>query len=103
MTVHPDEVRLRPTLDDRYGWSYLPESAHLFMKQLSKHNITQYKQLCRELGRTFEAVLVEGASSETRTLGIVPVFLSPMQPILILIDQIWNEKKMGVQQHRTQQ
>ena len=67
---------LRPTLGDRYGWSYLPESAHLFMKQLSKHNVTQYKQLCRDLGRTFEAVLVEGASSETLTLGTVPLILS---------------------------
>ena len=71
------------------------------MKQLSKHNVTQYKQLCRELGRTFEAVLVEGASSETRTLGTS--ILSPVQPILMLVDQIRNEKKMRVQQDRTQQ
>ena len=58
------------------------------------------KQEFSLLGRTFEAVLVEGVRSETRTLGIVPTILSAVKPILILIDQIWNDKKARVLQDR---
>ena len=64
------------------------------MKQLSKHNVTQYKQLCRELGRTFEAVPVEGSRSETH--GIPPTVLPPLKPNLIFVDQIWNKTKVRV-------
>ncbi|KAL9125042.1 MAG: hypothetical protein Q9217_005703 [Psora testacea] len=34
----------------------LPEKQHLFKKQLSKHSIGAYRELCREVGVSFEAV-----------------------------------------------
>ena len=48
--VDPSEVRLIPRDEDRYRWSYLDHKAHLFVKQLSKHNVSGYRQLCREVG-----------------------------------------------------
>jgi hypothetical protein len=59
IVVDPCEVRLIPGLEDGYRWSYLDHKAHLFGKQLSKHNVSAYRQLCREVGRSFEAVPTE--------------------------------------------
>lgn len=46
----------------------MPERAHLFRKHLSKHNLGAYRELCREVGRSFEATSlrngIEAAASE---------------------------------------
>lgn len=51
-----------PDSQDGYMWSFLPEREHLFTKQLSKHSIGPYIELCREVGKSFEAVAT-GASN----------------------------------------
>jgi len=35
---------------------------HLFQKQLSKHSVGAYRELCRGVGVSFEAVLVDEPS-----------------------------------------
>lgn len=50
LLIDPKEVRLLPRPTDPYLWQYLPERGHLFTKQLSKHNIGAFREICRELG-----------------------------------------------------
>jgi hypothetical protein len=50
-----------PDIREGYMWGPLPEkehlfNKHLFTKQLSKHSIGAYMELCREIGVSFEAV-----------------------------------------------
>ena len=49
-------VRLTPHREDGYIWIRRPEREHLFTKQLSKHSIGAYTELCREVGISFEAI-----------------------------------------------
>jgi len=57
IVVEPAQVRLLPDLQDGYSWSVLSERKHLFTKQLSKHSVGAYMELCREVGKSFEAVI----------------------------------------------
>ncbi|KAL8643185.1 MAG: hypothetical protein Q9228_000170, partial [Teloschistes exilis] len=43
----------------------LPEKEHLFKKHLSKHSIGAYRELCRGVGVSFEAVLAPESSNTT--------------------------------------
>lgn len=61
ISVEPAEVRLLTSADDPYTWQVLPEKNHLFRKQLSKHSIGAYRELCRGVGVSFEAVLAPGS------------------------------------------
>ncbi len=63
ISVEPIEVRLITSADDPYDWRILPEKEHLFRKHLSKHSIGAYRELCREVGILFEAVLAPESSS----------------------------------------
>ena len=61
IVVEPSQVRLLPELRDSYAWNVRPERKHLlrkglFRKQLSKHAVGAYMELCREVGNSFEAV-----------------------------------------------
>ena len=56
LSIQPAEVRLITGPDDAYAWQTLPEKRHLFCKQLSKHSIGAYRELCRGVGVWFEAV-----------------------------------------------
>lgn len=60
--VEPAEVRLITSADDPYTWRTLPENKYLFEKHLSKHSIGAYRELCREVGISFEAVSTPQAS-----------------------------------------
>jgi chromosome segregation ATPase len=53
--IDPEDVRLKPDAQDGYRWNTLPEREHLFTKQLSKQSIGAYMELCREVGKSFEA------------------------------------------------
>ncbi|PVH67505.1 hypothetical protein DL98DRAFT_475594, partial [Cadophora sp. DSE1049] len=57
--VDPSEVRLITRVEDPYSWQFLPARTHLFEKNLSKHSIGAYMELCREVGVSFEAVAKE--------------------------------------------
>lgn len=61
--------------DDLYTWQALPERAHLFKKHLSRHPISAYRELCCEVGVTFEAV----HSSESRDLDPKPSFTTAIE------------------------
>jgi len=45
-----------PREKDPYAWKYFPERKHLFCKQLSKHNIGAYREICQALGSSIEVV-----------------------------------------------
>lgn len=55
LMIDPSQVRLQPTVEDGYVWRPFPEKEHLFKKQLSKHSVGAYMELCRDVGRSFEA------------------------------------------------
>ncbi len=57
ISIEPAEVRLITSGDDPYTWQTLPEKQHLFEKHLSKHSIGAYRELCRGVGVSFEAIL----------------------------------------------
>ncbi len=61
--IEPAEVRLITSGDDPYTWQRLPGKEHLFEKHLSKHSIGAYRELCRGVGVSFEAVLALGSST----------------------------------------
>ncbi|KAH6667432.1 hypothetical protein B0J14DRAFT_658881 [Halenospora varia] len=56
ISIDPSEVRLITRVEDPYSWQSLPARTHLFEKNLSKHSIGAYMELCREVGVSFEAV-----------------------------------------------
>jgi hypothetical protein len=78
--VEPVNVRLLPDLQDGYKWSVLPEREHLFTKQLSKYSIGAYMELCREVGKSFEAVPPSqppgDLTGQSLEVGTAPQFLS---------------------------
>ena len=58
--IEPTQVRLQPPIEDGYVWKPVPKKEHLFRKelfekQLSKHSIGAYMELCRGVGVSFEA------------------------------------------------
>ena len=66
INIEPEHVRLMPRDRDVYIWASLPEKEHLFNKQLSKHSVGAYVELCRGVGVSFEAV-----AKPALTIGIV--------------------------------
>lgn len=56
ISIEPAEVRLITGADDPYAWQALPEKNHIFQKQLSKHSVGVYTEMCREVSVSFEAV-----------------------------------------------
>ena len=69
ISVEPAEVRLLISVDNPYAWQVLPEKHHLFKKQLSKHSIGAYRELYREVGISFEAILApdKGTAAESKS------------------------------------
>ncbi|PVH67769.1 hypothetical protein DL98DRAFT_600143 [Cadophora sp. DSE1049] len=59
ISIDPSEVCLITRVEDPYSWQSLPARTHLFEKNLSKHSIGAYMELCREVGVSFEAVAKE--------------------------------------------
>lgn len=54
--VPPAEFRLIPKPEDPYRWRYLPEKSHFFKKNLSKHTLMGYREICASANVSFEAV-----------------------------------------------
>jgi hypothetical protein len=75
IAIKSAEVRLITSVDDLYVWRFLPEKQHLFRKHLSKHSVKTYKELCREIDVSFEAVLIvasdHASKEETEADAIV--------------------------------
>ena len=66
--IEPAQVRLIPAVEDGYLWRAIPEKKYLFTKQLSKLSIGAYMELCREVGKSFEAVESEQPDA---TIGVL--------------------------------
>ena len=62
--VAPSSVRLIPHPEDTYIWLRCPEREHLFTRQLSKHSIGAYMELCREIGISIEAMPRDSVANE---------------------------------------
>lgn len=45
-----------PDTGDGYTWAVVPEKKYLFTKQLSKHSVRAYMELCRSVDVSFEAL-----------------------------------------------
>ncbi|KAI4087496.1 MAG: hypothetical protein L6R37_008313 [Teloschistes peruensis] len=56
LSIEPANVRLVTSASDLYTWQAIPEKAHLFKKHLSKQTISAYREICRDVGVTFEAI-----------------------------------------------
>jgi hypothetical protein len=68
-------VRLITGAEDLYTWTVLPQRRHLFKKHLSKHSIGAYKELCREVGKSFETALAGiNSSDEDKSAELEVVF-----------------------------
>ena len=67
LSIEPADIRLMTNADDLYTWQALPEKQHLFKKQLSKHSIGAYRELCREVGVSFEAVSTTSSNANAST------------------------------------
>lgn len=57
LVVAPGEIRLKPQPEDGYAWSVTPEKAYLLDTSLSNGNVSFYQTICKEIGRSLEAVL----------------------------------------------
>ena len=57
MSIEPTHVRLITNANDPYSWKVRLGKEHLFKKQLSKHSIGAYMELCRGVGVSFQAVV----------------------------------------------
>ena len=67
------EVRLITRVEDPYSWQSLPARTHLFEKNLSKHSIRAYVELCREVSISFKAVAKEVRKLiVTRSIKLMP-------------------------------
>jgi len=66
IAIEPAEVRLITSADDLYVWRFLPEKQYLFRKHLSKHSVGAYRELCREVGVSFEAVLAAASDHSSK-------------------------------------
>ena len=55
----------------RYSWSYGPEVAHLFSKNLSEHGSPAYVELCSGVGISFEATTSLDAKNAKRQLRAI--------------------------------
>jgi hypothetical protein len=74
-----------PDIGDGYMWAPLPEKEHLFKKhlftkQLSKHSIGVYMELCRGVGASFEAVAQPGLNTRAGIEETVKVKQSCFDP-----------------------
>lgn len=63
ISIQPAEVRLITRADDPYTWRILPEKQYLFQKHLSKQSVGAYREICREVGKSFEAALKPQSSN----------------------------------------
>ncbi|KAH1912219.1 hypothetical protein KXW47_008428, partial [Aspergillus fumigatus] len=69
--IKSSEVRLKVEEDAPYAWHIEdPSLEPLFSKQLSKHSVGVYMQLCAEVGRSFWAVRAHALTGTTQGLSL---------------------------------
>ncbi|KAK0628284.1 hypothetical protein B0T17DRAFT_149373 [Bombardia bombarda] len=90
--IKPSEVRLNPRANDPYSWRALLGKEELlskiFAKNLSDHSIGTYRLLCREVGRSFEAV---PSNTQRSTVDSVISLSTPEPSFSFVIDKLREE------------
>ena len=61
--IEQADVRLITGVNDLYTWKILAEKEHLFKRVLCKHSIRAYRELCRGVGVSSEAILAPASSN----------------------------------------
>ncbi|CAI7615153.1 unnamed protein product [Penicillium pancosmium] len=59
VVVEPIKVRLQPSVEDGYAWSVTASHAYLLKTHLSHGGVGFFQTICKELGRSLEAVTPE--------------------------------------------
>lgn len=59
LRIAPSQVRLQPSAEDEYAWSATESKAHLLDCSLGNGSVGLYEAICKELGRSIEAVRPE--------------------------------------------
>jgi hypothetical protein len=99
LQIDPLQVRLIPSSDDPYTWSYDPEVKHLFEKQISKHTLGAYQELCRWVGTRFKAI-PSGATGVTGVSGHLAEVakMEELEQSYMVLEQSYGvlEQKHGV-------
>jgi len=60
-----------PRETDPYTWKYFPERKHLFCKQISKHTVGAYREICQALGSSIEVVPLEDHGRGRKSDGVL--------------------------------
>lgn len=78
LVVPPEKVRLHPRPEDGYAWSVAGANADLLKSSLSGGSTRLYQLICRELGRSLEAVNPQSLDSSQSNTGGLPNEVSPL-------------------------
>ncbi|KAB8078094.1 hypothetical protein BDV29DRAFT_153018 [Aspergillus leporis] len=69
--ICPDQVRLKPSMEDGYAWSVSESKEYLLDTSLSRGSVGRYDIIMEELGRSIEAV-TPASLQKTEALHTVP-------------------------------
>ncbi|CAG8245402.1 unnamed protein product [Penicillium salamii] len=72
LVVAPERVRLQPRPEDGYAWSVARTNAGLLKSSLSSGSTSLYQLICRELGRSLEAVNPQSLDTSQSNTGGLP-------------------------------
>ncbi|CAG8890539.1 unnamed protein product [Penicillium salamii] len=72
LVVAPERVRLQPRPEDGYAWSVARTNANLLKSSLSSGSTRLYQLICRELGRSLEAVNPQSLDTSRSNTGGLP-------------------------------
>ncbi|CAG8120979.1 unnamed protein product, partial [Penicillium salamii] len=72
LVVAPERVRLQPRPEDGYAWSVTRANAGLLKSSLSSGSTSLYQLICRELGRSLEAVNPQSLHTSQSNTGGLP-------------------------------
>jgi hypothetical protein len=73
--ICPDQVRLKPSMEDGYAWSVSESKEYLLDTSLSRGSVGRYDIIMEELGRSIEAV-TPASLQKTEALHTVPAKVS---------------------------
>jgi hypothetical protein len=86
VVVEPIKVRLQPSVEDGYAWSVTASHASLLKTHLSNGGVGFFQTICKELGRSLEAVTPEtlqnGLLQAVETPENVSCFACPSRYVL---------------------
>ncbi|KAH1914114.1 hypothetical protein KXW44_005069 [Aspergillus fumigatus] len=74
LRIQPQAVRLQPAPEDGYTWSVTDSKAHLMKTSLSSGTVGLYDAICKEIGRSIEAVRPSREADEVLDSDLSPDF-----------------------------